>query len=199
MAYIRPPTAVKAGLALRQNPPPTPLDPAGVLDVILDAEIATTTSLGVVQIGSGINITPGGVISVADPVLGPTGPTGAVGPTGPIGVGVTGPTGGIGPTGPAGSGGVCASRVMVNDATATFSDCYIGANLTADATLTMPLDPPDGVRIAVKLQYGAPVGTRKLTIAASGTNLIDSVSSIVLTTPYQSVTLFSQGTNWYLI
>lgn len=63
MAYIRPPTAVKAGLALRQNPPPTPLDPAGVLDVILDAEIATTTSLGVVQVGSGLSITPEGILS----------------------------------------------------------------------------------------------------------------------------------------
>lgn len=182
MAYNRPPTTVKAGRALVQNPPPTPLDPAGVIELTIDADIATKTSLGVVQIGSGIDVTAEGIISVPDPVLGPTGPTGATGPTGP-----------------AGSGGTCASRVITGSATATITDCYIGAMLTADATLTLPLDPPDGVRITVKLQYGAPIGTRKLTIAAAGTNLIDSVSSIVLTTPYQSVSLFSQGTNWYLI
>jgi hypothetical protein len=36
---------------------------AGVFDFALDADIATTTSLGVVQVGSGLNITPLGVLS----------------------------------------------------------------------------------------------------------------------------------------
>lgn len=64
MAYLRPPNTVLAGKALKQNPSPTPLDPAGVLPVVLDAEIASKTNLGVVQIGDNINVTPEGVISV---------------------------------------------------------------------------------------------------------------------------------------
>lgn len=63
MTYIRPPNTVLAGQALKQSPPPSPLAPAGVLPVTLDAEIATTSSLGVVQIGSGLSVTPNGVLS----------------------------------------------------------------------------------------------------------------------------------------
>jgi hypothetical protein len=64
MAYNRPPQVVIAGVALKQTPPPTIVQPAGIVPVVLDAAIATTTSLGVVQIGEGINVTPEGVISV---------------------------------------------------------------------------------------------------------------------------------------
>jgi hypothetical protein len=63
MAYNRPPQVTLAGVGLRQNPPPTVIQPAGIVPVTLDAEIATTTSLGVVQVGSGLAITPAGVLS----------------------------------------------------------------------------------------------------------------------------------------
>jgi hypothetical protein len=63
MAYNRQPQTVLAGMALKQNPPPTVLQPAGIVTVTLDAEIATTTSLGVVQVGTGLSITPAGVLS----------------------------------------------------------------------------------------------------------------------------------------
>lgn len=63
MAYNRLPQTVLAGTALKQNPPPTIIQPAGIVPVTLDADIATTTSLGVVQVGSGLAITPGGVLS----------------------------------------------------------------------------------------------------------------------------------------
>ncbi len=64
MAYNRPPQVVIAGVALKQTPPPTVVQPAGIVPVVLDSAIATTTSLGVVQIGEGISVTPEGVISV---------------------------------------------------------------------------------------------------------------------------------------
>ena len=63
MAYNRPPQVTLAGVALRQNPLPTVVQPAGIVPVTLDAEIATTTSLGVVQVGNGLAITPAGVLS----------------------------------------------------------------------------------------------------------------------------------------
>jgi hypothetical protein len=63
MAYNRQPQTVLAGIALKQNPSPTTLQPAGIIPVTLDADIATTSNLGVVQIGSGLTITPLGVLS----------------------------------------------------------------------------------------------------------------------------------------
>jgi hypothetical protein len=63
MAYNRPPQVTLAGTGLKQNPPPSIIQPPGIVPVTLDAEIATTTSLGVVQVGSGLSITPGGVLS----------------------------------------------------------------------------------------------------------------------------------------
>jgi hypothetical protein len=65
MAYNRQPQTVLAGMALKQNPPPSVIQPAGIVPVTLDAEIATTTSLGVVQVGSGLSITPSGVLSAS--------------------------------------------------------------------------------------------------------------------------------------
>lgn len=63
MAYNRAPNVVLAGTGLKQNPLPTPVTPPGIVSVTLDANIASTTDLGVVQIGSGLNITPLGVLS----------------------------------------------------------------------------------------------------------------------------------------
>ena len=63
MAYNRPPNVVLAGTGLKQNPPPSTVTPPGIVPVTIEAEIATTTSLGVVQVGSGLSITPSGVLS----------------------------------------------------------------------------------------------------------------------------------------
>jgi hypothetical protein len=63
MAYNRQPQTVLAGTGLKQNPPPTIVQPAGIVPVTLDANVATTTTLGVVQVGSGLAITPAGILS----------------------------------------------------------------------------------------------------------------------------------------
>ena len=61
MTYLRLPNSRLPGRALSQTPGPN--GDAGILPVTLDADIATTTSLGVVQVGSGLSITPEGVLS----------------------------------------------------------------------------------------------------------------------------------------
>jgi hypothetical protein len=63
MAYNRQPNVVFAGIALKQNPPASTITPPGIVPVTLDAQIATTTSLGVIQVGDGLAITPAGVLS----------------------------------------------------------------------------------------------------------------------------------------
>jgi hypothetical protein len=57
MSYSRPPVP---GIALKQNP--AIVSPGSVLQV-LDSNISSTTELGVVQVGSGLSITPLGVLS----------------------------------------------------------------------------------------------------------------------------------------
>lgn len=64
MAYSRPP--VQPGRALKRTPIVPIESSAGVFDFALDADIATTTSLGVVQVGSGLSITPEGVLSATN-------------------------------------------------------------------------------------------------------------------------------------
>ena len=63
MAYIRPPTAVRAGRGLIQTPSPSPLAPLGTVSVILDADIATTSTLGVIKVGSGLTISVDGTLT----------------------------------------------------------------------------------------------------------------------------------------
>ena len=63
MAYSRPP--VQPGRALKRTPAVPIESSAGVFDFALDADIATTTSLGVVQVGSGLSITPSGILSAS--------------------------------------------------------------------------------------------------------------------------------------
>lgn len=64
MAYSRPP--VQPGRALKRSPVVPVESTAGVLDFALDADIATTTSLGVVQVGSGLAITSAGILSATN-------------------------------------------------------------------------------------------------------------------------------------
>jgi hypothetical protein len=64
MAYSRQPQVVLAnGSALKQTPSSTATQPPGIVPVELEAKIATTSSLGVIEVGSGLSITPAGVLS----------------------------------------------------------------------------------------------------------------------------------------
>jgi hypothetical protein len=56
MAYSRP---INPGLGLKQIPTINP----GVQELTLDTDIATTSSLGIVQVGSGLSVTALGVLS----------------------------------------------------------------------------------------------------------------------------------------
>jgi len=56
MSYSRP---LSPGIGLKQIPLINP----GVQNLTLDSDIATTSSLGIVQVGSGLAITPTGILS----------------------------------------------------------------------------------------------------------------------------------------
>jgi hypothetical protein len=59
MAYNRP---VNPGTGLKQLPAINP----GIQQLTLETDIATTSSLGIIQVGSGLSITVGGVLSAND-------------------------------------------------------------------------------------------------------------------------------------
>jgi len=64
MAYSRQPQVVIAnGGALKQTPAASDVHPPGIVPVELEAKISTVTNLGVVQVGSGLSITPAGILS----------------------------------------------------------------------------------------------------------------------------------------
>ena len=70
MAYSRQPQVVRAnGGALKQTPTFDVTEPAGIVTVELEALTATTTSRGVVQVGSGLSITPAGILSTTGGAL----------------------------------------------------------------------------------------------------------------------------------
>lgn len=66
MTYNRSPNTVLAGRGLKQSPSQNGVVPPGVVTVTVDADIATYTSLGLVQIGSGITVDEDGIISVSN-------------------------------------------------------------------------------------------------------------------------------------
>jgi len=201
MAYNRPPTTVKAGLALKQNPPPTPLDPAGVLEVIIDAEIATTTQLGVVKIGTGLKVEPDGTLSLdAGPVLGPTGPTGPIGPTGHTGpTGSNGSEGPTGPTGPAGSGGSCHMIRVRNDHYVTDVDYYIGVYDDNDVDIYLPDLEDEDCRLLVIKSEKRPGGKKIYIKPRSGDRIDGSTNSYVLQQPLESIAIIGRSNDWWVI
>lgn len=133
---------------------------------------------------------------------GPQGPQGEPGPKGEAGP--QGPQGEPGPQGPKGdSGGSLIdppARLITGDYTVQLGvDYYIGAELKSSATVCLPQNPPDGNEFVIKLQFGAPIGTRKLTVMPAGTSTIDGAGFVTLNTPYQSLNIISQGGNWWII
>jgi hypothetical protein len=122
-----------------------------------------------------------GTIINAGPVIGPAGPQGDMGPPGPSG------------------GCSCATTTICKDYTASETDCYIGAQLKNAATITLSNTVPTGTRYTIKLEFGAPVGTRKLTLQPQPPALINGVTAITLTTPYESVSVIYHNNHWWTI
>ncbi len=133
---------------------------------------------------------------------GPPGPPGAPGEQGiqgdqglqgdPGTPGAQGEPGPIGPPGPA----LNRNTIIVDeDYTATETDYYIGVDSKGPVTITLPEDAPRGTEYIIKLQMGAPIGTRKVTVKSSTS--IDNVNNIILTNPYEALQVLFQSA-WHI-
>ena len=107
----------------------------------------------------------------------------------------------VGPPGPPGpSGGTSRNTVtIVQNYEATPTDYYIGADLLNAATITLPSAVPPGTEYVIKLEFGAPVGTRKLTVQPQAPTLINGVTSLTLNTPYQNISVIYNNGSWWTI
>jgi hypothetical protein len=219
MAYTRTPNTVIAGTGLKQNPPPSPLAPAGAIPVVLDAEIATTTSLGVVQVGSGLAITLEGVLSTTGEggqgIQGVQGTDGIQGARGITGSGTQGTTGNQGTQGRQGIQGIQGPqsqsvqgaqglqgtkgsedssinvKLVNNDYTASLTDNYIG---TAEKNITITL--PAGV--SGKLYYIKNQVSGNIKVECNEEDSIDGNSSKTLGTNGSCIIIFAGG-RWNIL
>lgn len=112
---------------------------------------------------------------------------------------VIGPPGPPGPPGPDSKGCSCKTITITDSYTATEKDCYIGVQLKDKATLILPSSVANGTRYTIKLEFGAPVGNRKLTVQPVTPLLINGVTAITLTNPYESVSVLYNNNNWWTI
>ena len=127
---------------------------------------------------------------------GPPGPQGEQGPPGE-----PGPQGPQGEPGPQGlNGSQTLNCLVITDSTSVDVEYrYVGADLKNEATLSLPKQPPTGTYFVVKLQMGPPIGNRKLKISTVDGSTIDGLQQLILTVPYQSVSLVYVDGAWYSI
>ena len=158
-------------------------------------------------------------------IQGPAGPAGAQGPTGAQGpqgepgppgtTGATGPQGEPGPQGAQGEPGpqgpqgaqgepgppgtqlcVVNTRVITDTYYVQPDDCYIGVVNKESIDIYLPLDPPKGKMYIIKAQQKQ-IGNKKIYIVTQNSDTIDDTPTLVLQSPYESVTLIFND-NWHV-
>lgn len=136
-------------------------------------------------------------------VPGPQGEQGSPGPQGEQGIpGIPGAKGEQGPPGPPGPSTECincSSEILISkDYSVKTLDYYIGVDSQKPVSVILPSTAEEGKIFIVKLEMGAPIGTRKVTLKGNG-NLIDGHTSVVLENAYESITVIFRGSNWHVI
>lgn len=152
---------------------------------------------------------------------GPPGPQGEPGPAGPQGIpgevgpkGEAGPQGNIGPEGPPGPKGeqgppgpaspigdpIYNTVKVSNDYIVSVTDAYIGVVTTKPITIKLPKNPPEGILYVIKLEMGAPIGNRKVTIKSLDPSIkIDGNLIVILQNPYEYISLIYRESGWHII
>lgn len=132
---------------------------------------------------------------------GATGDAGLQGPAGPQGeAGIQGPTGPQGPEGPSSGDPIYNTVQVIKDYTALQDDAYIGVVSTKPLTIYLPISPMEGTLYVIKLEMGAPIGTRKVTIKSLDSSVkIDGSISVILQQPYETISLLYRATEWHIV
>lgn len=137
--------------------------------------------------------------------VGPQGPAGPQGEKGEQGVqgepGAQGEQGIQGEPGPQGPPGTTILPTVAAGSSyhATNKDCYIGINSKESTTIYLPSTVENGKVLVIKLEMGAPIGNRKVTIMPPGTTTLNGENFLTLQNPYESVTIIYHLNNWFSI
>lgn len=114
-----------------------------------------------------------------------------VGPPGP-----PGPPGPVGPPGPPGTPGLVPTTIVTTTPfTATLANYYLAINVAAPTSVILPVSPTGTVFIIKDIDGDAIINP--ITITASTT--IDGAASATINSPYGSVTLIFNGTEWNIV
>jgi hypothetical protein len=118
-------------------------------------------------------------------VVGPPGPPGPPGPEGPIG-----------PQGPPGSlADVPVTIINTPTYTPDFNEYFLGVSYAGAVTITLPAGTIGKVYVVKDINGDAI--TNPITINASTT--IDGTASATINSPYGSITLIFNGTEWNIV
>jgi hypothetical protein len=78
-------------------------------------------------------------------------------------------------------------------------DCALLVDSTGGPiTVTLPATPLNRTRFEIKDKFGT-AGTNNITVNCAGIETIDGASDYILNSPYESISLVCDGSNWYLI
>lgn len=116
--------------------------------------------------------------------------------------GYSGYSGYSGFSGAQGDAGECCcqnSIVVDDDYDVEPDDYYIGINSTKPVTITLPTDVEDCITKIIKAEMDAPMGNRKVTITTSDGSLIDDSESVILQSPFETITVVYRGGNWHIV
>jgi hypothetical protein len=93
-------------------------------------------------------------------------------------------------------------RSTVDPSSATYaigpSDDIVAVTGTLDTTLTLP-DPASKVTGDMILVVKEVGGSSTITVVPFGTELVSGSSSVVLSQPYGSVKIYTNGSNWFAL
>lgn len=91
------------------------------------------------------------------------------------------------------------TRVAVTgDYTVTEGNCVVGLDTTTVRTITIAENLPEGKLVEIKDETGG-AGSKTVTVTASGSDLIDGVTTQTITTAYGSLRLYSDGANLFTL
>lgn len=129
------------------------------------------------------------------------------GPPGPQGLpgkdGDQGPVGPPGPQGPKGEQGECKCNTILitKNYTIVENDYYIGIRNTGPITVKLPdIDSIDEcAKYIIKLEIGAPIGNKKVTVTTNDGSTIDGLPTRVLQEPYEWLSVIARGDGWHII
>ena len=89
------------------------------------------------------------------------------------------------------------TTLVSEDYSCTNDDYYIGVKSTGPTTITLPLNPTDGMMIIIKAEMPSPISGKKITITSGDGSLIDDDVNYTITAAHGVVRLIYRGGNWH--